>query len=105
MTSPAELADRVEGLEGPCRDTDLAICIALDTGRSTDPRNLGAPHYTASLDAVKTLVPDGHGWKVRKWAGGGAAAGCYASGGADNWHNAATPALALCAAALRAMKP
>jgi hypothetical protein len=50
------------------------------------------PFYTASLDAAVTLVPDGCGWMVMKNV---AKVGRWPKRGA-------TPALALCAAALRA---
>jgi hypothetical protein len=52
-----ELKQRLEAAEGPSRELDLAICIALNTGRSTDPRNPGAKHYTASVDAAMSLIP------------------------------------------------
>ncbi len=50
------LIERIEGAEGPDRSLDLAISTALNTGRSTDPRNSGPMHYTASLDAAMTLA-------------------------------------------------
>lgn len=54
--------------------------------------------------AAMTLVPDGWGLKVRRWSADmTGAAGCYPPGCAGEWINAATPALALCAAALRAL--
>lgn len=59
----------------------------------------GAEAYES---AAMMLVPEGYGVKVRRWVNGRGAAGCYPSESADDWHNAATPALALCAAALRA---
>ena len=113
-----DLIARIEALDGPDREADAAIALALslydqpeDLGCFEDPAEAivggggqtWAPlAYTGSIDAAMTLVPEGWGWKVRKWAGGGAAAGCYASGSADIWRNSKTPALALCAAALRA---
>jgi hypothetical protein len=59
------------------------------------------PHFTASIDAALTLVPEGREAVV------------YTAGGADVWHAtagmhmhdmtyAATPAVALCIAALKA---
>ncbi len=57
------------------------------------------PRYTTSLDAAVTLVPEKYWWSVRN-------GGCYATVGPSNWHDlegeAKTPALALCAAALKA---
>ncbi|WP_416877991.1 hypothetical protein [Litorimonas sp.] len=64
-----ELADRVEALDGPCREMDAEIFVMemhLKTGRSlesiawlNDPLMEGLPEYTASLDASMTLVPEG----------------------------------------------
>lgn len=51
-----------------------------------------APHYTASLDAAVSLVPDKMDWAIGS------------SGGKRRKSSeSATPALALCAAALRAL--
>lgn len=74
---------------------------------STWGRHAAAPHYTTSLDAALTLVPDGLGrgcWAFSRDHYGG----CHA----DVWRNAEfnrkehgsskTPALALCIAALKA---
>jgi hypothetical protein len=77
------LAERVEALEGPCRETDalvrLAVYAPFDAVMEQSPINglwciyhgvdrVGRPrlwegpgrgaHYTASLDAAMTLVPD-----------------------------------------------
>lgn len=57
------------------------------------------PHYTTSLDAALTLVPEGREWSVTYlWDG--------RCGGTCDGHHAdfkgATPALALCIAALKA---
>lgn len=72
------------------------------------------PAYTASLDAAASLVPSGCLYMARTlWDGGGeTASGCatvtqYSAAPDRMWvwdysGNAATPALALCAAALRA---
>ncbi len=68
-------------------------------------------HLTASLDAALSLVPEGWAWAVY---GGAreeivATAYCVPNGGRLPWPDwvtdicAATPALALCAAALRAL--
>jgi hypothetical protein len=67
-----ELADRVEQLTGPCRETDAAIKLAFAAqlfanGATKDEavRILGGDlyadplPYTASLDAAMTLVPEG----------------------------------------------
>lgn len=62
---------------------------------------LMAASYTASLDAALTLVPADHDWVVGNVNGhvGGTP---YACVGSRDQHFAATPALALCAASLRA---
>ena len=54
---------------------------------------------TGSLDAAMSLVPEGHHWKVDSWHGYTAKmqAGSVVSAGEGT-----TPALALCAASLRA---
>ena len=134
------LAERVEALAGPCRETDRAIwhdhfghCRHANTVRSGaqsdtgfdcvdcgadswgnkskapypvgDRLNDAAPAFTASLDAAMTLVPEG--WATRlavedrhshSW--GWTLRGGY---GVDAHGRAATPALALTAAALRAI--
>ena len=75
------LADRVEALAGPCRETDVAIWLAetpgttrvqwsyvhkatgrvceVDETRDADRRLITVPTFTASLDAAMTLVPSG----------------------------------------------
>lgn len=113
-----ELADRVEALSGPCRETDAAIVMALYPEAQIGEycgyedivfhaRPLVAdkeilPFFTGSLDAAMMLVPECHFWHV----GSGDDLGPpWAWVGTD--HNvrglpAATPALALVVAALRA---
>jgi hypothetical protein len=136
------LADRVEALTEPSREVDVLIAVAVDwrwpdwedgesTARGQAERHgvawlidravnghtsswRGIPLYTASLDAARTLVPEG--WQcegLNWWAEYGAS--CMLVGstwdGSDWVHRfddgrvtggAFTPALALCAAALRA---
>ena len=114
-----DLAERCEQASGPDRELDARIYI-LTTGGSaadadyaaTDPDVTCKPlRYTASLDAALTLVPEGWAWAVY---GGAreeivATAYCVPNGGRLPWPDwvtdicAATPALALCAAALRAL--
>lgn len=58
------------------------------------------PHFTGSLDAAMTLVPEEH---RQNWLAGWALDGSgTATVGQDRPVYAATPALALCAAALKA---
>jgi hypothetical protein len=59
------------------------------------------PNFTASIDAAVTLVPEGHRWCCDTMNGNRVSA--FVENGANGkWHDAATPALAICAAALRA---
>jgi hypothetical protein len=110
MTDPATLlalAERCEQAAGPDRELDFTIDDFMlkhgpEADRIRNPRYV-LP-YTASLDAAVTLVPEGHEWlrkneicmtvyrvpaDLKEWARHIDARG-------------ATPALALCAAALRA---
>lgn len=123
-----ELACRVEGLTGPCRETDALIAIAVDAmgeyGEKSareimagSPKNTVADlakywprlrRYTASLDAALALVPEG--WELALY---GATDGCKPQAQLEtpemraDWRNpidgeASSLALALTAAALRA---
>lgn len=123
MSSLLELAVRCEAATGPDRQTECDIFTALnpewlphktDLGTFVNDKSLRdtpylsrntklAPRYTASLDAALTLVPVGVAWCLYSDSsieyGPEPEAGCMLNGyGLD----AATPALALCAAALRA---
>lgn len=99
--SPADLralADRVEKATGPDRGLDVDIEHARgwpDAQWTSDARR-----YTASLDAAVTLVPRGWTWRVGNLVSGG---GFAFLGTSLKEHVAATPALALTAAALRAL--
>jgi hypothetical protein len=67
---------------------------------------IASPHYTTSLDAALTLVPEGYLWLLGNTGlsdGRGAYRGdvyCHPRGGAIGVSN--TPTLALCIAALKA---
>ena len=112
-----ELAERAEKASGPDRELDKAIwaalgnCnhdrtggyICLDCGKDTYGEK-SAPVFTASLDAAMTLVPEGWCFEVTCWKDGNGTA-CvsqYNPGDQDHTGHAATPAIALVAAALRA---
>lgn len=122
------LADRVERASGPDRELDVRASLALsgaaysesdvsDMLRYRDeptgygryrPADEYVPAYTASLDAAMTLVPEGIGDELlslmlhRTWEGRIKIKLLDTLGGQE-WHaNAATPALALTAAAFRA---
>lgn len=126
MSSILELAERCEKATGPDRELDCLIFEAqhlllmpnhrgmIDgepTGEyySPDGNQLPerAPRYTASIDASLTLVPQGFASAVGTMAFEGSASkpwGCYwEPNGKPHTFEAATPALALCAAALRAL--
>jgi hypothetical protein len=118
------LADRVEALTGVCRETDAEIAVKALGWVTRPPRYEGdyvaygymhaegflmfpgngggdsmVRRYTASIDAAMSLVPDGATFQVTRRVPG---EGCCADIDME-WHaNAATPSLALTAAALRA---
>lgn len=125
------LAERCETAEGPDRELEYAIFRALHpkyagpewkpyagglrhVGDSSDARSLPPPHltpsrFTASLDTAVTLVPEGWKWTLHSAdAAGPPCAYCVPDMGRLPWPlwvndiTAATPTLALCAAALRA---
>jgi hypothetical protein len=111
MNALADLIARIEAATGPDRTLDSAIAAAVgfegwtpeawaaaeadpELWRPSIPK---APAYTASLDSALTLVPEGAHWVLYDDG--------YAYVGPDDeptaeWRGA-TPAIALCAAALR----
>lgn len=115
-----KLSDRVERLEGPDREIDGLIMQALNPERDfhefedclgmrdlEDGMAFEMPKpYTASLDAAMSLLPEGCTWnlsvgrvaivQVTDCTGGPTVAP------PDFEATAATPAIALCAAALKA---
>lgn len=134
-----ELAERIEALEGACRDMDAVIfkavgaplpkaAFGMDIELQPDPNSASGfvmpvgelqvryecPHYTASLDAAITLVPSQPYPEIRPgqwWWVVEAREGCcdahvvyenHDAGVPEFSGKAATPALAFCAAALRA---
>ena len=109
-----DLRDLLEKAEGPDRKLDERIAAAVG---AHGPRE-DAPPYTASLDAALTLIPNG--WYCDLHNGSPMPPPSYVwlwrrgFGGAQNkratdsrvYGSAATPALAICIAALKArMKP
>jgi hypothetical protein len=81
-----------------CRDGHVLMDSLHGTTMWREPLD-----YTASLDAAMTLVPDG--WHFSLHANGGDLSRAAVYGFApkpDDWCYGATPAVALCAAALRA---
>ena len=93
-----KLSDRVMALEGP------SFTIEQEIGRLINPQATRLsvfPAYTASLDAAMSLVPEG--WQGVIHIGSEPSAGLFMLSDPRSHKNsrAATPALALCAAALR----
>lgn len=106
-----ELAGRMQSLKGPDREVDLLIMRYVE--------NIGGPsaaamHYTGSLDAAMTLIPLGVGAQsphvlisVAPSAIARPPAKCEILDtlcGRGISANAATPAIAICIAALRARR-
>ena len=102
--SREDLAQRCEAATGPDRALDCTIRDTLrlpnDYGADWGARGheIPAAHpYTASLDAALTLVPTGY-WSLKGYSDSLFAADIHGI-----WQGrGTTPALALCAAALRA---
>lgn len=104
MTDLMELASRVEAGEGPDAMLDLAIFQAV-TGKEGIVRYMGregisaeVPAYTASLDAVMSLVPEEAFWKIENHPMYG-----FCGTVDDEQAFACTGPLTLAAAALRAI--
>jgi hypothetical protein len=97
-----ELAERCEAATGPDRELDAEIAqvvgaqpvMICDTGNV-----LIYQSFTASLDAAMTLVPEGRRWLLQTLMTGKYRAEADWNGSGQG----STPALALCAAALRAI--
>ncbi len=116
--SNEELAARVEALDGPDREVDrhLARVVGWHPAGVDDRLLKGdaawlyensCPAYTASLDAAMTLKPQG--WRLVGLSEHLAPLP-HCKARLQFWYDeshgqAATPALALCAAALRAREP
>jgi hypothetical protein len=113
MTDLLALAERCESAVAPSFDLDKAILRALGfTWRGmnywSDDRTMWKERsdFTTSIDGALVLIPEGWHFSgldqqspaVRVWTEGNVA---YYSPGLNGLH-AATPALAICAAALRA---
>lgn len=61
-----------------------------------------APRYTSSLDAAASLIPEGHDWILERVNDGITIGARVGHNDPDRTSWGETPALALCAAALRA---
>jgi hypothetical protein len=114
-----DLIERLEKAAGPDRQLDNAIEEAVDFPKPTNPDDLPGypPYFTASIDAALTLVPDGWRWQISNRAPKPKEGRAYlwnaephfagiATRPNPNYRGeedtAATPALALCIAALKA---
>lgn len=106
-TELMRLAAACEAVKGPDREIDDAINRVMGF-----PVSLGAmmhcdaqPHaYTASLDAAMSLMPKDLDWSMGRSVGFRAVAHLWKAGEVPGFRCLSeTPALALCAAALRAM--
>lgn len=99
------LAVRCEAAEAADRNLDAMIHFAITNGVGCGMAQ-DAPAYSASIDAALQLVPEGwaRGFTDRRTVPGMKVnAQCWTSADRSTVHgDAATPALALCAAALRA---
>ena len=108
MTGLLELAERCERLEGPDWEVDEAIRIAfgfekicVGDGLCVTEDDYEAPAYTASLDAAMMLAKD-FGGQITFFTDGTAKVYLWQPYPMAVDAKATTPALALCAAALRA---
>ena len=114
-----DLIRQIEEATGPDRGLDAEIALAIGWRLDqSEPRDRWwepdrshyldePPEFTASLDAALTLVPEGIAiWRIGnnddQWEGEGP---FLARCGGPRFTFAATPALALCAAALKARQP
>lgn len=119
MADLLKLADRVEALSGPDRGADAAIARSFSHDVESDDGDfwfgpydalpVRVPDFTGSLDAAMTLVPEGWGFRVESEGDGSRPCSASIYKPADCCNEfviscdyAITPALALCAAALRA---
>ena len=115
MTDLSDLIARIEAASGPDREINAEIgryaphLVAFLGGVPDDPQP-GCLPYTASIDTALTLVPTDAFWRLGHDGDGADPSEFRAQlivpklGGIDarGQSIAATPALALCAAALRA---
>jgi len=96
------LIERLEALSGPnfAVEQEIVRIINPQATRLTMP-----PAYTASIDAAMTLVPEGWGRMFNQSENGLHCNVCLARSYPTNavvYSEAATPAIALCIASLRA---
>lgn len=100
------LATRCELAEGPNYEIDYAVAKLLDKWELGGTQQPKPPRFTGGLDAAASLVPEGWGYRV--WVSENRQ---HASATVDTSHpinragfgECTSPALALCAASLRAL--
>jgi len=91
----------------------VTVFLTLANKTSKKHKRYDAPHYTSSIDAAMTLVPEKHGWalnyasmaSVIRLGPNGAIDGEIVSSWPDDQREAelpVSPAIALCIASLRA---
>ena len=98
-----DLIARIEAASGADRGLDWEI--HLHDGLAGVGMYGDHPPYTASIDAALSLVPDGWRLSISNMCGPGWFAGLHETDGyGEGYGRAATPALALCAAALKERK-
>lgn len=95
-----EVAAYVEKLSGPDREVDAKIAAVMSGGWLRE--SVEVPAYTGSLDAAMRLVPEGLTGRMAWCAGARTVTLMDAEQREAADGTAATPALALCTAALRA---
>lgn len=124
------LIERLEALSGPDREVDVEIALAVEWSHPAQGCTLAKlatvmpvaeiahearehsnsilsqlPRYSASIDAAMTLVPEGWGRMFNQSENGLHCNVCLARSYPTNavvYSEAATPAIALCIASLRA---
>lgn len=115
MTNLISLADRVERLAGPCRETDAEIALA--TGWITfELKGFGRrwqrghgtvvhspPHFTGSFEDVLAIVPEGMSYSLYDIVGKRESVRMWNGFGVDALTQGQTPALALLSACLRSL--
>jgi len=94
------LADRVEGSDKSSTDLDAEIALALEPESRGWRPIYGYPRYTGSVDIAATLMGGVGFWSVASTCG---ALVSFPPPNHEIEARAVTPALALCAAALRAL--
>jgi hypothetical protein len=105
MSDLSSLIARVEAAAGPDREIDAEIDLAIFPDRRIvgdhviDRMGFGkpVPHYTSSIDAALTLLPEGAGYNLQ-----GAGDAHYAISAGHYSKKCPTPALALLSAILKA---